>query len=157
MVPQSVFPFIFHHTLSGRKLPSVAMTTELVYYHGMKILVFVLALFSTVANADRDVSVTIPLNTPQVEEEYLPIVKVAPIYPRSAMRRGLEGFCVVEYTVSKSGSILDPFVVKGACDSVFASASLKASLQFKYKPRVVDGEAIEVAGVQNKFTYALVR
>ncbi|MDA0651131.1 MAG: energy transducer TonB, partial [Proteobacteria bacterium] len=31
----------------------------------------------------------------------------------------------------------------------------KASEKFKYKPRVVDGEAIEVAGVQNKFTYEL--
>ena len=34
-------------------------------------------------------------------------------------------------------------------------ASVKAALKFKYKPRVVDGEAIEVAGVQNKFTYEL--
>jgi len=38
---------------------------------------------------------------------------------------------------------------------VFEKASVKASLKFKYKPRVVDGEAIEVAGVQNKFTYEL--
>lgn len=87
--------------------------------------------------------------------EYLPIVKVAPIYPRRAQSRGLEGFCIVEYTVTKTGSIRDPFVVENACDSVFASASLKASLKFKYKPRVVDGEPIEVAGVQNKFTYEL--
>ena len=35
------------------------------------------------------------------------------------------------------------------------AASVKAALKFKYKPRVVDGEAIEVAGVQNKFTYTL--
>ena len=87
--------------------------------------------------------------------EYLPIVKVAPIYPRRAQSRGLEGFCIVEYTVTKTGAIRDPFVVENTCDSVFASASLKASMKFKYKPRVVDGEPIEVAGVQNKFTYEL--
>ena len=38
---------------------------------------------------------------------------------------------------------------------MFEKASVKASLKFKYKPRVIDGEAIEVPGVQNKFTYEL--
>jgi protein TonB len=28
-------------------------------------------------------------------------------------------------------------------------------LKFKYKPRIVDGEPIEVAGVQNKITFQL--
>lgn len=87
--------------------------------------------------------------------EYLPIVKVAPIYPRRAQSRGIEGYCIIEYTVTKTGSIRDPFIVEGQCDSVFGSASVKAAMKFKYKPRVVDGEPIEVAGVQNKFTYEL--
>ncbi|MFK8040965.1 energy transducer TonB [Congregibacter sp.] len=87
--------------------------------------------------------------------EYLPIVKVAPIYPRRAQTRGLTGYCIVEYTVTKSGSIRDPIPVDCAPSGVFERASVKAAEKFKYKPRVVDGEAIEVAGVQNKFTYEL--
>ena len=87
--------------------------------------------------------------------EYLPIVKVAPIYPRRAQSRGISGYCIVEYTVTKTGSIRDPQPVDCQPSGVFESASVKASLKFKYKPRVVDGEAIEVAGVQNKFTYEL--
>ena len=87
--------------------------------------------------------------------EYLPIVKVAPIYPRRAQTRGISGYCIIEYTVTKSGSIKDPHVVDCQPSGVFDKASLKASLKFKYKPRVVDGEAIAVAGVQNKFTYEL--
>lgn len=87
--------------------------------------------------------------------EYLPIVKVAPIYPRRAQTRGISGYCIVEYTVTSSGAIRDPRVVDCAPSGVFEKASLKASLKFKYKPRVVDGEPIEVAGVQNKFTYEL--
>ncbi len=87
--------------------------------------------------------------------EYLPIVKVAPIYPRRAQTRGISGYCIVEYTVMASGAIRDPAVVDCQPSGVFEKASLKASLKFKYKPRVVDGEAIEVAGVQNKFTYEL--
>ena len=87
--------------------------------------------------------------------EYLPIVKVAPIYPRRAQTRGITGYCIVEYTVTKSGSIRDPQAVDCMPAGVFEKASVKAATKFKYKPRVVDGEAIEVAGVQNKFTYEL--
>lgn len=87
--------------------------------------------------------------------EYLPIVKVAPIYPRRAQTRGIQGYCIVEYTVTKNGSIRDPIPVDCQPSGVFDSASVKAALKFKYKPRVVDGEPIEVPGVRNKFTYAL--
>ena len=87
--------------------------------------------------------------------EYLPIVKVAPIYPRRAQTRGISGYCIVEYTVTKSGSIRDPIAVDCVPSGVFDRASVKAATKFKYKPRVVDGEPIEVAGVQNKFTYEL--
>jgi protein TonB len=87
--------------------------------------------------------------------EYLPIVKVAPIYPRRAQTRGITGYCIVEYTVTRSGSIRDARPVDCQRSGVFESASVKAAEKFKYKPRVVDGEPIEVAGVQNKFTYEL--
>ena len=87
--------------------------------------------------------------------EYLPIVKVAPIYPRRAQTRGITGYCIVEYTVTTSGAIRDPVAVDCQPSGVFEKASVKASLKFKYKPRVVDGEAIEVAGVQNKITFVL--
>lgn len=87
--------------------------------------------------------------------EYLPIVKVAPIYPRRAQTRGITGYCIVEYTVTTTGAIRDPQAVDCSPPGIFESASVKAAEKFKYKPRVVDGEAIEVAGVQNKFTFEL--
>tara|TARA_R110002096_G_scaffold14719_7_gene51830 strand:- start:6307 stop:6966 length:660 start_codon:yes stop_codon:yes gene_type:complete len=90
------------------------------------------------------------------EGDYLPIVKVAPIYPRRALSRGIEGHCIVEYTVTRAGTTRDARVLPGQCTSgLFEKASLAASLKFKYKPRVIDGEAVEVPGVRNKFTYEL--
>ena len=90
------------------------------------------------------------------EGDYLPIVKVAPIYPNRALTRGLEGYCIVQYTVTKLGTTMDAFVVDGQCSStLFESASIAAALKFKYKPRVIDGNAVEVPGVQNKFTYEI--
>lgn len=87
--------------------------------------------------------------------EYLPIVKVAPVYPRRAQTRGISGYCIVEYTVTRTGSIRDPRAVDCQPSGVFESASIAAAEKFKYRPRVVDGEPIEVAGVQNMFTYEL--
>ena len=114
---------------------------------------------------DIDIANTVPTSSINVQisssgmssgdGEYLPIVKVAPIYPRRAQTRGISGYCIIEYTVTKAGSIIDPMVVECSPSNVFERASLKASLKFKYKPRVVDGEPIAVAGVQNKFTFEL--
>jgi len=116
-------------------------------------------------NMDTDIQNNAPVATVDVnisttgmssgDGEYLPIVKVAPIYPRRAQSRGISGYCIVEYTVTTSGAIRDPQAVDCEPAGVFEKASVKAALKFKYKPRVVDGEPIEVAGVQNKFTYTL--
>lgn len=116
-------------------------------------------------NMDTDIENTAPVASVEVnisttgmssgDGEYLPIVKVAPIYPRRAQSRGISGYCIVEYTVTTSGAIRDPQAVDCEPAGVFEKASVKAALKFKYKPRVVDGEPIEVAGVQNKFTYTL--
>ena len=111
-----------------------------------------------VVNNAPTTGVTLQLNASGMSSgdgEYLPIVKVAPIYPRRAQTRGISGYCIVEYTVIKTGSIRDPQAVDCQPSGIFERASVKAAEKFKYKPRVVDGEPIEVAGVQNKFTYEL--
>ena len=106
-------------------------------------------------NQNLDVSLNIGTGLGSADGEYLPIVKVAPIYPRRANSRGIEGYCTVEYTVTKTGSIRDPQPVDCQPSGYFESASVKAALKFKYKPRVVDGEPIDVPGVQNRFTFEL--
>jgi protein TonB len=86
--------------------------------------------------------------------EYLPIVKVAPIYPRRAQTRGVEGYVIVEFTVTRTGTTRDAVVVESS-SSLFERAAVNAALKFKYKPRVVDGEPVEVPGVRNKITFKL--
>jgi len=87
--------------------------------------------------------------------EYLPIVKVAPIYPRRALSRGIEGYVIVEFVVTKQGSVKDPVVVEAKPEGVFDQAAKDAAKKFKYKPRVIDGLATEVSGVQNKITFKM--
>lgn len=88
------------------------------------------------------------------DSEYLPIVKVAPIYPRRALARGITGTCVARYTVTTAGTVKEVEIVEGMCtDEVFVKPSIDAALRFKYKPRVIDGVAVEVQEVYNKFYY----
>lgn len=90
------------------------------------------------------------------EGDYLPIVKVAPIYPQRALMHGIEGYCVVQFTVTRQGTIRDPFIIEDQCtNAMFYRPSLQAALKFKYKPRIIDGQAVEVPGVQNKFTFVI--
>lgn len=86
--------------------------------------------------------------------EYLPIVKVQPVYPRRALSRGVEGYVIVQFTVTKQGTTRDIIVVESS-SGMFESAAIKAASKFKYKPRVVDGQPIEVPGVQNKITFEI--
>lgn len=87
--------------------------------------------------------------------DYLPIVKVAPVYPRRALTRGLEGYVLLEFTVTHTGAVRDPVVIEADPPNVFERAAIRAALKFKYKPKVVNGEAIEVAGVRNLISFKL--
>ncbi len=62
---------------------------------------------------------------------------------------------VVEFTVTKQGSVRDPVVVEAEPEGIFDQAAMDAVLKFKYKPRVIDGEAVEVAGVRNRMTFEM--
>lgn len=87
--------------------------------------------------------------------EYLPIVKVAPIYPRRAQTRGIEGYVLLEFIVTSTGAVRNPVVIEAKPPGVFDRAAVQAALKFKYKPKVVNGEPVEVAGVRNLIKFEL--
>lgn len=107
------------------------------------------------ATVDASMSLSGGISLDNNDGDYLPIVKVAPIYPRRAQSRGIEGFVVVEFVVTKNGSVRDPVVIQAEPANIFNRAAVAATLKFKYKPRVVDGVAMEVAGVQNKISFEM--
>jgi protein TonB len=86
--------------------------------------------------------------------EYLPIVKVAPVYPQRALARRLEGHVVLEFIVTRTGTVKDIVVVDSSAP-IFEQPAIEAAEKFRYKPRVIDGEAVEVAGVRNVITFKM--
>lgn len=88
------------------------------------------------------------------EGDYLPIVRVAPVYPARALSRGLEGYVDMSFTVTTTGTVKDPVVVYST-SSLFERAAIRAVLKFKYKPRVVDGVPVEVPNVKTRITFKI--
>jgi len=88
------------------------------------------------------------------EGDYLPIVRVAPVYPARALSRGLEGFVDLSFTVTTTGTVRDPIVLQST-SSLFERAAIRAVLKFKYKPRVVDGVPVDVPGVKTRISFQL--
>lgn len=104
---------------------------------------------------DADVAVDAGFGLSASDGEYLPIVKVAPQYPRRAAARGIEGYVVLSFAVTETGAVADPVVVESVPPGVFDSAAIRAALKFKYKPRVEDGNAVVVQGVEHLITFQL--
>lgn len=87
--------------------------------------------------------------------EYLPIVKVAPMYPPGAQARGQEGWVLLEFTVTESGAVTDATVVESQPPGVFDEAAKRAVLKFKYKPRVENGKPIAVQHIQHLISFKM--
>ena len=88
------------------------------------------------------------------EGDYLPIVRVAPVYPARALSRGLEGYVDMSFTVTTTGTVRDPIVIYST-SSLFERAATRAVLKFKYKPRVVDGIPVDVPGVKTRISFKI--
>jgi protein TonB len=114
---------------------------------------------------NTNVSINMSLeNTTQVKSnfglsstdgEYLPIVKVAPMYPARAQSQGIEGWVLVQFTVTEAGTVAEPVVLEAQPSGVFDEAAKKAVLKFKYKPRVENGKPIAVPRVQHLIRFEL--
>jgi protein TonB len=87
--------------------------------------------------------------------DYVPLVRVAPVYPRRAEERGIEGWVILELTVTETGAVKNPRVIECYPSDIFNKAALEAALKFKYKPRVVNGKPIAVRGVRYKLTFEM--
>jgi len=89
--------------------------------------------------------------------DYLPLVAIAPQYPSRAAQRGIQGWCLVSFTVNGLGNVVEETitVVDAEPANIFDRSSQRAAARFKFQPRVVDGKGVEVAGVQYLFRYEL--
>lgn len=87
--------------------------------------------------------------------DYLPMVKTPASYPRGAVSARLEGYALLEFTVTVQGKVVDVIVIDQDPPGVFGDAAIDAVSGFRYVPRIVDGKAVDVSGVRYRIEFAL--
>jgi protein TonB len=82
------------------------------------------------------------------EGDIIPIVVIRPMYPRDAAMQGLEGWVKVEFTITAVGTVKDPRVIDAKPPRIFNREAIRAILKWKFKPRVIDGVAVDRPATQ---------
>ena len=91
-------------------------------------------------------------NPASADQQLMHLVRINPEYPEGPKMRGTEGYVVLEFTITTSGSVRDPRVLRAEPSRVFDRAAIQAVRRWKYSPQVENGQAVEkVQQIRLKF------
>lgn len=98
---------------------------------------------------------------------YIPVTRVNPDYPASALEQNQVGWVSIEFAIATDGSVQDAVVLDHCvrlqtaapesctADPLFDAVSLAALRQWRYEPVVENGAAVRVEGVKTILRYEL--
>jgi len=91
------------------------------------------------------------------DQEIIPLRDIMPMYPTRAAEEKIEGWVQVRFDVTPQGTVdADSIeVVDSEPAGVFDNSALRATPGFEFSPRLVNGEAVAVEGVEYVFRYQL--
>ena len=95
------------------------------------------------------------INSGGGDRDVVPLVRIDPDYPMQARQRGIEGWVVVEFTITTAGTVKDPTVVASEPGNVFDKAAINAVRKWKYNPKVQDGRPVERPGVKVRLDFEM--
>ncbi len=90
----------------------------------------------------------------QIARELTPLVRVPPDYPVKALMDGTEGYVILRFTVTETGSVEDPEVLRAEPPNMFERAARRAVLRWKYQPQIRDGQPTRVISI-TKVTFVI--
>ena len=88
------------------------------------------------------------------DRDIVPLVRINPEYPPRALSRGIQGWVIVQFTITSTGTVKDQKVVDSS-NKIFDDAALKAIGRWRYNAKVEEGVAVERRGVQTKLVFQL--
>lgn len=75
------------------------------------------------------------------DQEVLPLVQVAPDWPRRALVEGIEGWVTMDLNLRADGTVERAIVIESS-NSMFEISARKGILKWKFRPKVVAGEPV---------------
>ena len=87
----------------------------------------------------------------------VPQVRIEPDYPPQAKDRGVEGWCLFEFTVTREGRVKDIVILDAQPKGIWDRAVLRAVANWRYQPALRDGKPIETRGIKIRMPFELER
>ncbi len=100
---------------------------------------------------DERVSVALPRDSRN--RDYLPLNYITPNYPLAALEENIEGYVLLEFTVTKDGLPRGIVILDRSPSNIFNASAVNAAERFRFDPRIVDGEPVEAEGAQYLFSF----
>jgi TonB family protein len=72
------------------------------------------------------------------------LTQTKPIYPPTARAAGIQGDVLIQATIGRDGSVMNPTVINRGVDPELAQAALQAVTQWRYKPALLNGQPVEI-------------
>ena len=74
----------------------------------------------------------------ELDSQLIALIKLPPIYPIRATRRGIEGFVTVEFLVTDQGLVQEITIIEADPENIFDKSVIQCVSQWKFKPGTVD-------------------
>jgi len=85
------------------------------------------------------------------ESEVMPLNDVRPRYPRTALRRGIEGHVKLAFTINRAGAVENIRILEASPRHVFEREARRAASLWRFAPRTVDGLAVDREAVKTLY------
>ncbi|EKO3467167.1 energy transducer TonB [Vibrio fluvialis] len=92
-----------------------------------------------------------------VNQQALPLYRIEPSYPPRALKRGVEGYVVLKFTIDETGRPTDIEVVDANPRRMFEREAMHALRNWKYQPKLLDGNAVSQPGQTVKLEFKLAK
>jgi protein TonB len=116
-----------------------------------------ISVLAPTVEAKANVRANVSLGAGGSDRDTIPLVRIEPDYPMRARQRGIEGWVIVQFTITPAGTIKDAVALQGQPPGVFDEAAVKAILRWKYNPKIENGVAVERPGVKVRLDFVLNR
>ena len=84
--------------------------------------------------------------------QLVPFVRVPPTYSPEALAVNLEGYVIIEFTVTATGEVEDAHIVEST-DARLDAGALAGVVQWKYLPRIVAGKRAATENVRTRIAF----
>ncbi len=114
------------------------------------------------ASSDNAISVQLPgidqsksLFESNMDRRATPIVRIPPQYPQGPLAKNIEGWVLVEFTITKAGTVTNIQIVDADPKKIFNRATIRAMKRWKYQPKIVNGKAVPQHKMRELFHYQI--